>query len=130
MSTTEYLNITVQTGWHYSSHEMWKLLQMPFLDDNLVHTVHLNGEKLRTLNSNLGSNGGLGSIPGMYASTTRPSSSVWPSNGYNDHCGIPEASCCDTDQFEFNIITPYSAYPLFLFNQSIGSVWLWNMLKG
>ena len=37
--------VAVQRGWYFSSHELWKLLVLPYLDDPLVRRVTANGER-------------------------------------------------------------------------------------
>lgn len=44
--------ITVQRGWWFSSHEQWKFLELPYLDVPISKRVFINGEKVRTINSN------------------------------------------------------------------------------
>ena len=40
--------ITVQKGWRFSTHEMWKYLVLPYLDNEIVAEVVRNGERART----------------------------------------------------------------------------------
>ena len=75
--------ITVQKGWWYSSHEMWKFLVLPYTDVDLVQRIFLNGEKARTWHSseNL--------IPGLFASVNGlTTGSIYPK--YESACGIQE----------------------------------------
>merc|ERR1712157_408058 len=54
--------ITVEEGWRFSSHELWKYMVLPYLDNTIVHQVFVNGEKARTWNSHIKG------IPGLLAS--------------------------------------------------------------
>lgn len=125
------MHITVQRGWHFSSHEQWKLLELPYLDDALMRVVFENGEKVRTLNSVLGSNGERGALPGMYASVNAPFADYGQQQpGYDGMCGIPALATGDPATFEFDVVTPYSLMPVFLLNRTAASAWLLNMLRG
>ena len=59
--------ITVQMGFWFSSHEQWKVLEMPYYDVDIVKRVYTNAERVRTCNS------ATLQIPGMYASTATQS---------------------------------------------------------
>lgn len=116
--------ITVQKGFWFSSHEQWKLLEMPYLDIPLVRRVFHNAERVRTCNSVL-----MGQNAGMFASVnniTDPQSGQI--DGYISYAGIPSVSN-QTEQ-ELDVITPYSVFPTILFNQSVGLAWYKNMLDG
>jgi hypothetical protein len=76
-------NITVQKGWWYSSHEMWKFLVLPYTDVDIVQRIFLNGEKARTWHSSENS------IPGLFASVNDlTTGSIHPQ--YESACGIQE----------------------------------------
>lgn len=114
--------ITVQKGYWFSSHEQWKLLEMPYLDVDIVKRVFHNAERVRTCNSVLMSNNS-----GMFASVnniTDPTSGQI--DGYISPAGIPSIS--SQQEQELDVITPYSVFPTILFNQSVGLAWYKNML--
>jgi hypothetical protein len=116
--------ITVQKGFWFSSHEQWKVLEMPYFDIPLVKRVFHNAERVRTCNSVL-----MGQNAGMFASVnniTDPQSGQI--DGYISYAGIPSVSN-QTEQ-ELDVITPYSVFPSILFNQSAGLAWYKNMLDG
>ncbi len=126
--------ITVQKGFWFSSHEQWKLLEMPYLDVDLVYRVMLNGERVRTCNSAVTQN------PGMFASVNNSTDPVTGEIlGYISNAGIPSISF-QTEQ-ELDVITPYSAFPVMLFDnkrgngkkwvngKAVGLVWWWNVVK-
>ena len=46
-NNTDY-KITVQKGWWYSAHEIWKYLFLPYTDSTLNRKLFINGEKART----------------------------------------------------------------------------------
>eukprot|EP01084_Bolivina_argentea_P140791 247449_1 len=123
-------DIIVQEGWHFSAHEQWKLLQLPYLDSNLMNVIFENCEKVRTLNSVFGSNGNIGCIPGMYADVSSPIANYSQKGSYLS-AGIPSISTTEnTTQWTYDAITPYSTMSIWLFNQSIAASWLLNMIKG
>lgn len=115
--------ITVQRGYWFSSHEQWKLLEMPYTDIPLLHRLFTNAERARTCNSNVLK------IPGTYASVNNITS---PRDnqieGYISNAGIPSISFI-TEQ-ELDVITPYSVFPTVLFDRGVGAAWLWDMLQG
>ncbi|ORY25727.1 putative GPI anchored protein [Naematelia encephala] len=118
-----YDTITVQKGFWFSSHEQWKLLEMPYLDDQYVYRIFHNAERVRTCDAVLIGN------PGMFASVNNVSNpATGDVFGYISAAGIPSISN-QTSQ-ELNIITPYSTFPTLLFNQTVGVAWLHNMLLG
>lgn len=119
--------ITVQKGYWFSSHEQWKLLEMPYTDVPLVRRLFANAERARTCNSRVLK------IPGMYASVnniTDPATNQI--EGYISNAGIPSIAFI-TEQ-ELDVITPYSVFPTLLAlgekGRSVGAAWLWNMLQG
>jgi hypothetical protein len=44
----------VQRGWNFSTHELWKLLVLPYLDNTLVRRLIANGERARTWDAKYG----------------------------------------------------------------------------
>lgn len=116
-------SVTVQEGFWFSAHEQWKLLEMPYLDNSLVHRVFANAERARTCDGYLTSN------PGLFASVNNVTNlTTFDVNGYISPAGIPSISV-NTAQ-ELDIITPYGSFPTFLFNQSVALAWYKNMLDG
>ncbi|KXT07217.1 hypothetical protein AC578_2453 [Pseudocercospora eumusae] len=115
--------ITVQKGYWFSSHEQWKVLEMPYSDIPLINQLFTNAEIARTCNS------ALLKIPGMYASvnniTDDASAEIL---GYISNAGIPSISFLP-DQ-ELDVITPYATFPTFLVDETVGIVWYWAMLLG
>lgn len=118
--------ITVQKGYWFSSHEQWKILEMPYYDVDIVRRVFNNGERARTCNSNVLN------IPGMYASVNNVTDSSGQIIGYISNAGIPSIAFI-TDQ-ELDVITPYSVFPTALAEgrkgRSVGMAWYWNMIEG
>ncbi|KAF2191459.1 putative GPI anchored protein [Zopfia rhizophila CBS 207.26] len=115
-------DITVQRGYWFSSHEQWKILELPYLDVPLIKRLYHNAERVRTCNAYLTKN------PGMYASVNNITDSTGQILGYISNAGIPSISS-QTVQ-ELNVITPYSVFPTILFNQSVGLIWWKNMVDG
>ena len=126
----EYSYITVQQGWHFSSHEQWKILELPYLDIDLVSVLFKNAEKVRTLNSDYGNNGGNDAIPGLYASVNGPLKDWNHGTYYVGNAGIPMVAYGLNNGAEYDTITPYGTMTTWLFNASIASGWLLNMMKG
>ena len=115
---------TVQKGFWFSSHEQWKLLEMPYLDVPIVKRVFHNAERVRTCNSVL-----MGKNPGMFASVNNITDPVTGQiDGYISYAGIPSISV--QQEQELDVITPYSVFPTILFNRSVGLAWYKNMLDG
>ena len=112
--------ITVQKGFWFSSHESWKLLEMPYLDIPIVRRVFHNAERVRTCNSVL-----LPHTAGMFASVNNVTV-AGQIVGYISAAGIPSVSN-QTDQ-ELDVVTPYAVFPTLLFNASAGLAWYKNLL--
>lgn len=112
-----YGPITVQRGWRFSSHELWKYMVLPYTDHALVKRVLANGERARTWNSHL-----LG-IPGLLGS-------CYLANGnYCDTQGIPSVSMGYRPVADSELmITPYGAFPLMLVERGAGLAWHRAML--
>ena len=116
--------ITVQKGFWFSSHEQWKLLEMPYLDIPLVKRVFHNAERVRTCNSVL-----MGRNAGMFASVNNITDpTTGQIDGYISYAGIPSISV--QQEQELDVITPYSVFPTILFNRTVGLMWYKNMLDG
>lgn len=114
--------ITVQEGFWFSSHEQWKLLEMPYLDVPIVRRVFHNAERVRTCNSRI-----MGQNAGMFASVNDITD---PVTGqivtYISAAGIPSVSSQSTQRLD--VITPYAVFPTILFNRTVGLLWYKNML--
>lgn len=114
--------ITVQEGFWFSSHEQWKILEMPYLDVDIVRRVFHNAERVRTCNSRI-----MGQNPGMFASVNDITDPITGQiDTYISAAGIPSVAS-QQDQ-RLDVVTPYSVFPTILFNQSVGLVWYKNML--
>ncbi|KAA8641777.1 endo-beta-1,2-glucanase [Aspergillus tanneri] len=107
----------------FSSHEQWKILQMPYYDVDIIRRVSDNAERVRTCNSVVTNN------PGMFASVNN-STNVTSGEimGYISDAGIPSISSQPVRNLD--VITPYSVFPALLSNQTVGLAWLRNMLVG
>lgn len=116
--------ITVQQGFWLSSHEQWKVLEMPYFDIPLVKRLYHNAERVRTCNSVL-----MGRNAGMFASVNNITDpATGEIEGYISNAGVPEVSS-QTEQ-ELDIITPYSVFPTVLFDECVGLAWYKNMIDG
>ena len=118
--------ITVQKGFWFSSHEQWKVLEMPYYDVDIVKRVYTNAERARTCNS------AAKHIPGEYASVNNVTDSTGQIIGYISNAGIPSISN-QTEQ-ELDVITPYAVFPTLLVEgergRAVGMAWWWNMVLG
>jgi hypothetical protein len=118
--------ITVQEGYWFSSHEQWKVLEMPYYDVDLVRRVYTNAERARTCNS------AAGKIPGEYASVNNVTDSSGEIIGYISNAGIPSIS--NQTVQELDVITPYAVFPTLLVEgehgRAVGMAWWWNMVIG
>lgn len=119
--------ITVQEGFWFSSHEQWKVLEMPYYDVRLVKRLFTNAERVRTCNS------AAKHIPGMYASVNNVTNTTTGQIiGYISPAGIP--SIANQTEQELDVITPYSVFPTLLVEgkrgRAVGMAWWWNMVMG
>ena len=118
--------ITVQQGFWFSSHEQWKVLEMPYYDVDIVKRVYTNAERARTCNSRA-----LG-IPGEYASVNNVTDNTGQIIGYISNAGIPSIS--SQKEQELDVITPYAVFPTLLVlgeqGRAAGMAWWWNMVTG
>lgn len=115
--------ITVQQGFWFSSHEQWKILEMPYLDLALVKRLFHNAERVRTCNSVL-----MGQNAGMFASVAGVTDTITTkSESYISAAGIPSIAS-ETAQ-RLDVITPCSTFPTMLFNQSVALAWYLNILQ-
>ncbi|KAJ5662378.1 uncharacterized protein N7477_009994 [Penicillium maclennaniae] len=113
--------ITVQKGYWFSSHETWKVMEMPYYDIDIVRRVYENAERVRTCNSVVTR------VPGMFASVNNITDpSTGDVIGYISNAGIP--SIANQTVQELDVITPYSVFPTILFDKSVGLAWWRNMI--
>lgn len=85
--------------------------------------LFLNGERARTCNSVVTKS------PGLYASvnnSTDPETDTII--GYISPAGIPSIAS-QKDQYH-DVVTPYGAYPVVLFDKAVGLAWWRNMVIG
>ncbi|GFG10024.1 hypothetical protein IFM5058_04716 [Aspergillus udagawae] len=112
--------ITVQKGYWFSSHEQWKVLEMPYYDVDIIRRVFKNAERVRTCNSVVTK------TPGMFASVNNITDpATGDVTGYISNTGIP--SVAFLPQQELDVITPYSVFPTVLFDKGVGLAWWRNM---
>lgn len=116
--------ITVQKGFWFSSHEQWKVLELPYFDIPVVRRLYHNAERVRTCNSVL-----MGRNPGMFASVNNITDPVTGQiAGYISNAGVPEVA--NQTVQELDVIPPYSVFPTVLFDEGVGLAWYKNMLDG
>ncbi|KAK3181672.1 hypothetical protein K4F52_007050 [Lecanicillium sp. MT-2017a] len=115
--------ITVEQGFWFSSHEPWKVLELPYYDVDIIRRLYHNAERARTCNSVVTK------VPGLFASVNN---STDPETdeiiGYISPAGIVSIAS-QKDQYH-DVITPYGAWPTMMFDKSVGLAWWWNMLQG
>jgi hypothetical protein len=114
--------ITVQQGFWFSSHEQWKVLEMPYYDIPLVKRLFHNAERVRTCNSVVKG------YDGEFASVNNVTDSTGQIIGYISDAGIPSISNQTT--FELDVITPYAVFPTALFDKGVALAWWKNMVDG
>lgn len=117
----QVLTILSSSSTRFSSHEQWKVLEMPYYDVDIVRRVFTNAERARTCNS------AVLHIPGMYASVNNVTDSTGQIIGYISNAGIPSIS--NQTLQELDVITPYSVFPTLLVEgetgRSVGMAWWW-----
>ncbi|KAJ3533712.1 hypothetical protein NM208_g7860 [Fusarium decemcellulare] len=115
--------ITVRKGFWFSSHEIWNQLELPYYDVDIVRRLFLNGERARTCNSVVTKS------PGLYASVNNSTDPKTDNIiGYISPAGIPSIAS-QKDQYH-DVITPYGAFPVVLFDKAVGLAWWRNMIVG
>ena len=111
-------NLTVIEGWAFSSHEQWKFLILPYLDNKITRDLFLNGEKVRADYSNENQ------FRGFFASVNTPA------NTYESLLGI-QAVASQTG-VKNTTLAPYATFPMLLADQNqqtnTGLKWLKNIL--
>ncbi|KAL3956127.1 hypothetical protein ACCO45_008973 [Purpureocillium lilacinum] len=113
--------ITVEQGFWFSSHEPWKVLELPYYDVDIVRRLYHNAERARTCNSVVTK------VPGLFASvnnSTDPETDTII--GYISPAGIP--SIASQKEQEHDVITPYGAWPTIMFDKAVGLAWWHNMV--
>jgi len=116
-----FQNITVQRGFWFSSHEQWKYMMLPYYESKTNWRVYKNGERARTFYALLKKS------PGMWASVNGPVISNSEGFPYYSDCGIAQISFEPVTHD--SVLTPYSAFPLFLVSPKHAAVWLHNMIQ-
>jgi hypothetical protein len=128
-----------EKGYWFSSHEQWKAMEMPYYDVDLIKFVALsysqilktkfpsrrlfyNAERARTCNSVATK------VPGMFASVNNSTDSSGQIIGYISNAGIP--SIANQTVQELDVITPYSVFPVILFDKAVGLAWWKNIVDG
>lgn len=108
--------IDVLKGWHFSSHELWKYLQLPLRNIPCSRNVLHQCEKART------SWAAAHFVPGLCASCSSPT-------GRYVEAGIAEG-ISDLGRSNSELLTPYGAFPTILADEATGVAFLRTMLKG
>lgn len=122
--TLPQVNITVQRGWMFSSHEQWKALLLPYLSAEAPRRVLANCERARTWDA------ALARIPGLFASVTdvSPNGPGVPPPPYASACGVPSLASARVTRRD--VVTPYASFPVWQHNASVGGCWYTAMLRG
>ena len=114
--------ITVQRGFWFSSHEQLKLLFLPYTAVPIAHNVFHNCEKARAVNSVVRG------IPGLFASVNDVTNGSLNIPDYISAAGIP--SIASQTVLRQDVVTPYGAFPMALFNVSAAACWYHAMISG
>jgi hypothetical protein len=116
-TTTFGETLTVIEGWAFSSHEQWKFLVLPYLDNKEARDLYLNGEKVRADYSNKHQ------FRGFFASVNDPDLN------YVSLLGV-QAVASETNVSN-HVAAPYATFPMLLadhINRSnTGLNWLRNI---
>lgn len=88
----------------------------------LYRRLFYNAERARTCNSVVTK------VPGMFASVNNSTDSSGQIIGYISNAGIP--SIANQTVQELDVITPYSVFPLVLFDKAVGMAWWKNIVDG
>jgi hypothetical protein len=118
------VQVTVQKGWWFSTHEQWKALLMPYLSDDLpmVKKVFYNAEIARTWDAVLSHS------PGLLASVNDVTNGSQEIPGYISPAGVQ--SIAYEPVLRRDVITPYGSYGLMLTDLPAGLCWYNNMISG
>lgn len=117
--------ITVQRGFWFSTHEQWKALLLPYVNNHDLQDIHRlfkNAEKARVWDAVLNHQ------PGLLASINDVTDGSQNIPDYSSACGVAELAFQTIDRRD--IMTPYGAFGLFLFDQPTAFCWYNNMLQG
>jgi hypothetical protein len=96
--------LTVIEGWAFSSHEQWKFLILPYLDNKISRDLFLNGEKVRADYSNENQ------FRGFFASVNTPA------NTYESLLGIQAVA--SQMGVKNTTLAPYATFPMLLADQN------------
>jgi hypothetical protein len=117
-AATKGNTLTVIEGWAFSSHEQWKFLILPYLDNRVTRDLFLNGEKVRADYSNENE------FRGFFASVNTPA------NTYESLLGIQAVA--SQRGVKNTTLAPYATFPMLLADQNqqtnTGLTWLKNIL--
>ncbi|CEJ94702.1 hypothetical protein VHEMI10219 [[Torrubiella] hemipterigena] len=115
--------ITVEQGYWFSAHEPWKVLELPYFDVDIIKRIHHNMERARTCNS------AVTKTPGLFASVNNSTDPATDEIiGYISPAGIVSIAS-QKDQYH-DVITPYGAWPVMMFDKSVGLAWWNSMVQG
>lgn len=117
--------ITVQRGYWFSTHEQWKALLLPYVNNpDLadVHRLFYNAEKARVWDA------AVNQQPGLLASINDVTNGSQDIPDYASACGVAEIAFQPIARRD--IMTPYGAFGLFLFDKPNALCWYNNMLQG
>jgi hypothetical protein len=120
--------VDLQAGWHFSAHEQWKLLMLPYLDLPKTKEIMLAGEVARSRYSLIEG------IPGLLGDANEPvpDDPHMPRRpgcptGYCKSVGIQPLAQAPVDVNW--TVTPYAAFPMVLVDRSAGLAWYNAMLR-
>jgi len=113
----------IQQGFWFSSHEQWKILQLPYLEIPLVRQLFTNGEMARLTFSNEQQ------LNGLLASVNAPIGFQCDSaQGY--YCSaLGIQSLAEQPIWTDSVLTPYGAFPSILIDPAAGLAWYQQMLR-
>lgn len=122
-NTSKNETLVIQKGFWFSSHEQWKILQLPYLDIPLAHRLFVNGEVARLSFSKEKQ------LNGLLASVNAPTGFHCDSaNGkYCSALGIQ--SLAEQPILTDRVLTPYGAFPAILIEPAAGLAWYQRMLR-
>ena len=106
-------SISVQRGWYFSTHELWKILVLPYLDVPLASRLIKQGERARTWDAKLNKRGGM-----QGAAYTASPNSVYSNFGI-----ASIATTHNTMADDKQMVTGYGTYPLILVDRGAGLNW-------
>jgi hypothetical protein len=120
--------VNLQAGWHFSAHEQWKLLMLPYMDLPKTAEIMRAGEVARSRYSLIEG------IPGLLGDANEPTPDspngpVRPGcpTGYCKSVGVEPLAQAPV---EVNwTITPYAAFPMVITDRPQGFAWYNAMLR-